>query len=131
MANRMGSPKGVLERINTVTHKWETLRPTKSFSGLTLEQFKEAVKPSLEVRAEIADLEGRLQAAKARRATVDPASIEVIRAVVNAVKGDREEGGENGELYAAMGFVPKSARSSGLTRRRPNGNGEAKHDESS
>jgi hypothetical protein len=36
-------------------------------------------------------------------------------AVVDAVKGDIEEGAD-GELYAAMGYVRRSARRSGLTR---------------
>ena len=40
-----------------------------------------------------------------------------MRSIVHGVKGDLEEG-EDGELYAAMGFVRKSLRSSGLTRRR-------------
>jgi hypothetical protein len=34
------------------------------------------------------------------------------------VKGDREEGGENGELYSAMGYAPKAVRATGLVRRR-------------
>jgi hypothetical protein len=40
-----------------------------------------------------------------------------VRRIVNAVKGDPEEG-EDGELYSAMGYVRRSDRSSGLTRRR-------------
>jgi hypothetical protein len=91
--------------------------PRQGVLRLTLDQFREAVKPSVDVRVEIADLEGRLQAALARRDTSDTASSGIMRRVVNAVKGDPEEG-EDGELYAAMGYVRKSERSSGLTRRR-------------
>lgn len=111
------APKVIQQGINDVVNAWLTLRPSKTFSGLTLDQFREAVKPSVDVRVEIADLEGRLQAALARRDTSDTASTGIMRRVVNAVKGDPEEG-EDGELYAAMGYVRKSDRSSGLTRRR-------------
>lgn len=114
----MGNAPGIaLSRITDVTQAWGSLRPTKSFSGLTLEQFKEEVKPSLDARAELAELEGRVQAALARRDAADASSAVAVRRVVNAVKGDGEEG-EDGELYAAMCFVRKSTRSSGLTRKR-------------
>ena len=36
---------------------------------------------------------------------------------MNAVKGDPSEG-QNGELYGAMGYVPKNKRSTGLVRQR-------------
>jgi hypothetical protein len=46
--------------------------------------------------------------------------MQVTKCIVNAVKGDPEEG-EDGPLYAAMGYVPASQRSTGLTRKRKNG----------
>jgi hypothetical protein len=69
------------------------------------------------VRAEIAEAELRLQSANARRVTVDRASMKTLQRVVNAVKADPEEG-DDGDLYEAMGFVRRTDRSSGLTRRR-------------
>ena len=111
------APKEVEKYITDATNAWATLRPGKTFSGLTLEQFKEAVKPSHDARAEISDLEGRMQAALARRDEADTESAVLVRRVVNAVKGDPDEG-EDGELYAAMGYVRRSVRNSGLTRRR-------------
>ena len=112
-----------MKRFTEVTSAWESVRPTKSFAGLTLEQFKEAQKPSLEARAKIAELEGQLQAAIARRDEADVAILATTKLIVKAVVGDPAEG-ENGELYAAMGYVRQRQRSSGLTRRR--GNGEMK-----
>jgi hypothetical protein len=47
------------------------------------------------------------------RVTVDSTSLDIVRRIVNAVKSDPQEG-EDGELYAAMGFVRRSDRSSGL-----------------
>jgi hypothetical protein len=54
-------------------------------------------------------------AAQNKRDVADKASVAAIQLVVNAVKGDPEEG-EDGEFYEALGYVRKSERSSGLHR---------------
>jgi len=110
-----GSPKDNLDRINAVTNAWETLRPAKTFAGMTLVQFKEKVKPSTDARTELATLESQQVAAQNKRDDADKASVAAIQLLVNAVKGDPEEG-EDGELYEALGYVRKSERSSGLHR---------------
>lgn len=107
----------VLEKIVRVTAAWSNLRPGKSFSGRSLEQFNAKVQASHDVRAVIANLEAQFEAAYARLEVVDRASMDEIRAVVHGVRGDSEEG-EDGELYSAMGYVRRSQRNSGLTRRR-------------
>ncbi len=112
MAN---APKSTQEKINQVIAAWQTLRPAKSFAGMTLDQFKARLQPSLDARTAIAALENQLIAAQDQRDGADYASISAIQLVVNAVKGDPAEG-EDGELYEAMGYVRKSERSSGLTR---------------
>lgn len=118
----------ILEKIVRTTTAWETLRPTKSFSGRDLETFKSRMKPSLDVRIEIANLEAQLGAAVTRRNAVDTGALKEIRDIVHGVRGDREEG-EDGELYEQMGYVRTSDRSTGLTRRRAmdqsNGGSEA------
>jgi hypothetical protein len=43
--------------------------------------------------------------------------MDLLKCVVNSIKG-HPKFGENRAVYAAMGYVPTSARSSGLTRRR-------------
>ncbi len=53
--------------------------------------------------------------AQSLRDDADEASIATILLVVNAVKGDPEEG-DDGELYEAMGYVRKRERKSGLSR---------------
>ena len=103
--------------MEDVSQPWLKLRPAKSFAGLTHEQFLTALKPSYDVRAEIAELEVRLQSARARLATVDGQSLKVVQRVVNAVRADPEEG-DDGELYVAMGYVRKRDRKTGLQRRR-------------
>ncbi|MEJ1962639.1 MAG: hypothetical protein WDO56_14280 [Gammaproteobacteria bacterium] len=115
----MRKSKWNLDRITSVTRGWANLRPNKQFSGLTLEKCNEIVKPSLDIRAEQAELESRLRALDARLAAADAVSLATVQSVVHGVKGDLAEG-DDGELYEAMGFVRRSQRSSGLTRRRVN-----------
>ena len=106
-----------LEKIVTVRTGWGNLRPGKSFAGRTLEQFNAKIQASLDARTEIANLEAQLGAAVTRRDAADRASMEEIRIIVHGVKADTAEG-EDGELISAMGYVRRSQRSSGLTRRR-------------
>ena len=109
------SPKDNLDRINTVTRAWETLRPAKSFGGFTLAQFKAKVKPSLDARTSIEALEHQMTAAADLRDDADAASLDAIKAVVNAVKADSAETAK-GEFYEALGYVREGERKSGLHR---------------
>lgn len=109
------SPKQNEEKFQAVVNAWETLRPAKTFGGLTLTQFKDAIKPSVDARASIATLDNQLLAEQNKRDDADRKSLETVMFVVNSVKGDPAEG-ENGELYEALGYVRKSERSSGLHR---------------
>jgi hypothetical protein len=102
-------------KINQVVTAWETLRPEKSFAGLTLAQFKTAIQPSMDTRARVETLKDQIVAAQTLREEADSASIDTIHLVVNAVKGDPAEG-EDGEFYESLGYVRKSERKSGLSR---------------
>jgi hypothetical protein len=104
------------DRIAQVTSAWETLRSNKSFAGMNLDQFRGTVAPSLSARQTIAHLENEAIAAQNQRDEADRKSMAAILLVVNAIKGDPQEG-EDGELYEAMGYVRKSERKSGLSRK--------------
>jgi hypothetical protein len=108
------NPKENAKKIDTVLKAWKDLRKTKSFAGMTLEQFTAKIQPSLDARAALDTLDEQTTAALVERDTADVASNKQILLVVNAVKGDPTEG-EDGELYAAMGYVRKSERASGKT----------------
>ena len=110
----MANAKRNGEKLAAVLKAWKDLRPTKSFAGMTLEQFTAEVKPSLDARDEIATLENKVIEACDQRDDADKVSMEKVLLVVNAVKGDPTEG-EDGELYEAMGYVRKSARKTGKT----------------
>lgn len=104
------------KKVSKVITAWETLAPTKSFGGMTLDEFKAKTKPSFDLRNEIAVLESQIIDTDTRLVDADVISNDATLLVVNAVKGDPEHG-EDSALYAAMGYVRKSDRQSGLTRK--------------
>ena len=110
-------PKLALERITTVKRVWGTLRPNSSFYGMTHDQFSAKVQPSLDARAELDVLDERRSATAVRRDDADEVSMDLIKHIVNAVKADPNEG-ENGEVYAALGYVRKGLRANGRARQR-------------
>jgi hypothetical protein len=112
------SPTAAYTRLDTFISAWKKLRGTKAFAGLTPDQFEtQKMAPCRAARATVTDLENQLKAALNRRDDLDQAALETMALIVNAVKGDPAEG-ENGDLYEAMGFVRKSERKSGLSRKK-------------
>jgi hypothetical protein len=104
------------ERLTTLIEVWTELRPTKTFAGMTLEQFKAAVGPSLDARARLAAANKAAKEAIVDRDNADQsAAVLVDRTIAGFVA--EEEDGYNGVLYAKLGYVRKADRSSGLTRR--------------
>jgi hypothetical protein len=104
-----------IDSVNSVIRSWSSNSSTKSFFGHTLEQYREAVKPSFDLRAEIAETQKRLKGLMAKRDDADAAAIRLTQSIVQSVKADPTEG-ENSPMYSAMGYVRKSERSSGLKR---------------
>ncbi len=109
--------KEISARVQAVLKAWENMRPHKQFFGLTLEAFKQRAKPFMDARDEIAEpratsLTGAVEAGRLPARSL----VETVQGIVSAVKGDPEEG-HNGELYSAMGYVPKNQQRRGLGRR--------------
>ena len=111
------SPQNIETKIRTVLNAWRNRASKKSFGGITLEEFEAMVQPSLDARERIAKLQDQLKAEQNRRDDFDKASMEKVQAVINGVIGDPSEG-PNGDLYEAMGYVRKSERKTGLTRKK-------------
>lgn len=103
-------------RLAEVIGPWERLRPTKVFYGMTVQQFKERVKPFTDALKKVADLKAELQNAYSEVGAAEGPVKKLITGVVSAVKADWEEGGEDGPLYSAMGYTPTDKRASGLVR---------------
>jgi hypothetical protein len=110
-------------RVSEVGGGWAKVRPEKKLYGLTREEYLLKIKPYTDALAEVAAFEEGLAHAQAKRDLAEGPAMKITKCIVNAVKGDPEEG-EDGPLYAAMGYVPESQRSTGLKRPRKK-NGEA------
>ena len=110
------TPKANQEKMQRMINAWETLASTKSFGGMTLEQFKTAAQPAMDAREQIDDLEDQLTGAISAREDADTAFAAKAQLVVNGVLADPTEGPDSA-LYEAMGYTRKSERRSGLTRK--------------
>lgn len=115
MAAKSSKPSKTEQRMSAIHDAWKTLRPAKTFAGMTLAEFEARIKPSQDTRTELAALNDQVDAAILRRDKADDETDRLVKLVVNSVKGDVDEG-TDGELYKAMGYVPDSERDSGLTR---------------
>lgn len=112
------NPAAVVPRLESFQIAWKKLRATKTFAGLTADQFEtQKIAPCRAARVAVAEAEAQSKAAINRRDEIDQAALDTMALIVNAVKGDPAEG-ENGDLYEAMGFVRKSERKSGLSRKK-------------
>jgi len=88
---------------------WAESFPRKTFSSLTLEQFRETFRPCREVRVELARLASETRTLLFRRRKLDQAAHPILVRVFLAVRGD-PEAGEDSSMYSAMGYVPKNRR---------------------
>ena len=111
------APSTNAAKLQTLISAWQHLAPDAKFGGMTLQQFKDATKPSFDTRDQIRTVEDQLAALLNQRAAADTASMEKSTLAVNGVIGDPNFGPDSG-LYEAMGYVRKSARKSGLTRKK-------------
>jgi hypothetical protein len=103
------SPAAKLAHILRVIRAWENSARDSSFFGMTLEQFKAAVRPSIELHARIANLQESLRMAIKQRNVADAKSMELCMNVGFAVKGNRRYGADS-VLIAEMGYVRPGAR---------------------
>ena len=88
---------------------WKRCHPRKTFSGLTLDEFIEALKPSREVREELQANATLRRILLQRRRISDSALKSTLMGVVHSVRGDPDVG-ESDPMYASMGYIPPSRR---------------------
>lgn len=109
-------PKETEDKLKRMVNTWETMAPTKTFGGVTLDQFKSGVAPSLAARDLIADLNDQLIKANNDRAQADEVSLALAQRVVNGVLADPTEGPDS-SVYEGFGYTRRSERRSGLTKK--------------
>jgi len=105
------------EKVQQILRGWETAAPEQSFGDMTLEQFKQALQPYLAAKAAFETINTQWESAQQTRVDTFPKALELATGIAACVKGHPKYGA-NSSAYAAMGYTTKSARSSGLTRRR-------------
>ncbi|MEA2206607.1 MAG: hypothetical protein QOE77_3383 [Blastocatellia bacterium] len=114
------TPSKTEDRIKRLLAAWEDLADQKSFGGMTLDQCKAALAPSLTLRAQIEALQDQLTQAINQREAADDVSIAKMQLAVNGILADPTEGPDS-SLYEAIGYTRKSERKTGLTRKKPGG----------
>jgi hypothetical protein len=109
------NPGETKNRLETILKAWTNLRKDKSYAGISLEDFKKYVQPSFDIRDEISSLEERLRGLRDRRDDIDKQNLAKAERIVEGVIGEE---GRDGEMYQALGYVRKSEKESGLTRKK-------------
>src|SRR5688572_22819795 len=99
------SDSEIYDKAIRVIDAWASMRPDKTFFRMSLEEIRRIIAPSGEARKTLAELEARTQETLAYRDRADKLTRRAILRIVNAVRGDPDEG-EDGELLAAMGYLP-------------------------
>lgn len=113
---KLEAPKLIAEKIGRAASAWEVLAPDSTFGGMTLAQFKTKVQPSLDARDTVKTVANQRVDAQTKRAEGDLETQRVLALVINSIKGDPVHG-EDSALYKACGYVLKSERKSGLSRK--------------
>lgn len=112
----MKGTREIAERLSQAVQAWESLAPDSKFGGMTLEEFKARVQESLDARQALRAATDQLISAQNSRSDTDSRMMQALLLVVNAIKGDPAHG-EDSSLYEACGYVRKSERKSGLSRK--------------
>ena len=101
---------------------WREIAPDATFGGKTLAEFEAATVPFKDAVALLQTLTVQRSAAQKTRDQEEDSLKSLLILIAHGVRSDPAHG-EDGPLYRAMGFVPKSERASGLVR--PPANEEA------
>ncbi len=117
------SPKDAREKLEKAVQGWSVAKPDKSYGGMSLEEYKLAVQTSFDIREEIAKLEELLRMKKDHRDEIDKKNLEKTERLVEIIIGEE---GRDSHIYQAMGYVRKSERKTGLTRKKSMSDNKAK-----
>ena len=111
------TPAGIDRKIDQTIRTWETKCPEQSFADVTLAQYKAEMQLARDAQARFELAEVQWQTARQDRNSGYAKALALTNGVASSVKG-HPKFGENSAVYAGMGYVPTSERSSGLTRKR-------------
>src|SRR5437870_2164841 len=109
-----GKSRPLVRKVSEMVTAWEEHAADATFAGMTLPQFKNKVKGSLDARTASQSLKSERGAKRTEIAQADAVTRLACTQVAGAVVGDPEHGPDS-PLYAKMGYVTISLRSSGKT----------------
>jgi hypothetical protein len=104
----------IYDKARVIADMWGTRCPDKTFFGMTRDDFLKIIAPSGEARKQLAQLDTQTRDTLGLRDKSDKILRRAVVRVINAVKGDPEQG-EDSELLASMGYLPHTARTSILS----------------
>lgn len=94
-----------------------TLAPDKTFGGVTLAEFTAQVGKSNAPRQKIREFKDEITQQETERDSTDSVTIKMCEKIKNGVIADPDYG-DDSALYESFGFIRKSERKSGLTRKK-------------
>lgn len=110
------APKTVVEATDLIKAAWNQYAASDSFGGMTYAQYQAKVQQSYATRSDIANAELMLKGLINDRDTADKITMATNLAVIKGIVGDPKYG-DDSDLYEACGYIRKSERKSGLTRK--------------
>src|SRR5687767_6029612 len=111
------SPKYVEQLIERTINALRDLAPEKKFSNKTLADFQTQSEKSMIPRRKLIELANEEKRQIALREAEDKKTIKMFEQIVAGVVGD-DEFGDDSALYEALGFIRRSERKSGNTRKK-------------
>ncbi len=111
------TPAAIDRKIDQTIHTWESACPEQAFADMSLAQYKAEMQKARDAQAKFDLAEVQWQTARQERNAAYAQAVKLTNGVASSVKG-HPKFGEDSAVYAGLGYVPASARSSGLTRKR-------------
>ncbi len=111
------TPKENEIKYNRFLSAIKTLAPTKTFGGVTLAAFETQIETSNAPRENLERINDEKTQEETVRDSADVGTMKICEMIKNGVVADPEFG-DDSALYEALGFVRKSNRKSGLTRKK-------------
>lgn len=109
--------KKIRDRVTKMNDAWKEGAPTVSFGNIVQGDFSAKITAAEAKEQLIADLQAQIDIEKDERDDLYRDLDDDSDLVANGVRGDANFGPDS-PLYGAMGFVRKSERASGLTRKK-------------
>ena len=109
--------KYLITELEVLASGWEKYAINETFSGYTLEQLQALIQALRELLAVMDALKLNYRGKIAARQTMGTELGDIRLRIVNCIRG-HENFGEDSEFYRFLGFVTKSERKSGLTRKK-------------